>query len=74
MTSNTLHCLDLSEDILNGIHPHNNPESEDIKDAKKSKGEETYHGIPKNILDGIHPKVQSLQLSTEAIKTRKPAV
>ena len=35
MTSNTLHCLKISEDILSGIHPHNNPESEDIKDAKK---------------------------------------
>ena len=73
MTSNALHCLDISEDVLDGIHPHIIPKSENYKNDKKSEGGEKYHGIPADILDGIHQKVQSLKLSTEAIKTRKPA-
>ena len=70
MTSGTVHCIDLSEDILIGIHPENTAESGHNKYMKKNEGTENYYGVPEAILDGIHPQVQSSKLSDEAVKIR----
>ena len=74
MTSNTVHCIDLSEDILNGIHPDNTAESGDNKNMKINEGKENYYGVPEAILNGIHPHVQSSKLSDEAFITRNSVV
>ena len=71
MSSNTVHCVDISEEILNGIHPNTN-ELLDKKTCNKNRRQKNYFGIPEDILDGIHPKVETQHLSDdEDVKTKK---
>ena len=72
MSSNTRHCIEISEDILKGIHP-NTTEAVDKKNVSKRQND--YLGIPEDILDGIHPKVQA-QNQSKAVgnKQRKELV
>ena len=56
MSSNTRHCIEISEDILKGIHP-NTTEAVDKKNVNKRQND--YFGMPEDILNGIHSKVQA---------------
>ena len=72
MSSNTRHCIEISEDILKGIHP-NTTEAVDKKNVNKSQN--NYLGIPEDILDGIHPRVQAQnQSNAVSNKPRKEFV
>ena len=57
MSSNSVHSIEISEEILNGIHP-NTTEAVDKKNCNERRGQNKYFGIPEDILDGIHPKIQ----------------
>ena len=65
MSSNTVHSIDISEEILKGIHP-NTAEAAEKKNCNKKKTQNNYYGIPEDVLDGIHPKVQGQHQSTNA--------
>ena len=57
MSSNTSFSLNITGNILNGIHP--NTKELESKNKEGSNTKPGYFGIPEHILDGIHPKVQT---------------
>ena len=67
MSLNNSSSVEISADILSGIHP-NTKEAKNKNEAGSIDCKLGYFGIPENILDGIHPKVQTYQSSTEHAK------
>merc|ERR1711872_1062598 len=57
MSSNTSFSLNITGNILNGIHPNTNELESKNKEGRNTKP--GYFGIPEHILDGIHPKVHT---------------
>ena len=67
MSSNTVMNLNLSDAILDGIHPKTTKPD----DHKKGNTKEHYYGMPAEILDGIYPKVEYNQEVTGDDKLEK---
>ena len=67
MSSYTFKNLNISDDILDGIHP----KTTEPDDQNKANTRENYYGIPADILDGIHPKVEYNQEVTGEDKLEK---
>ena len=67
MSSNTFKTHNISDDILDGIHPKTTKPN----DQKKANTRANYYGIPADILDGIYPKDEYNQEVTGEDKLKK---
>ena len=71
MSSGTSFSVNISADILNGIHPNTQGQGNKEQGKRTPSSKEDYFGVPEDILDGIHPNIKTTQDSSEDTKYKK---